>query len=154
MKMISSTRTTSTSGVMLISECRSEPDTPLLSCMMSVSLRLGAGALGDQPHPVEAGLLDHEHGLPDFAEAEPRVAPDHDLEVRIVAGRGAQTFAETLDWDRLILDPQPAGLVDGDQDPAPLVSLLARLLRVRQVDIRSLAQGRRHAHEDDQHDRH
>src|SRR5436309_9697481 len=120
MKMINSTRTTSTSGVTLISECRSEPDTSLLSCMTSVSLRLGADALGDQPHPVEAGLLDGEHGLPDFAQAEARVGPDHDLGVRIVARRGAQAFLETVCRERLIVDPQPAGLVDRDPDPAPL----------------------------------
>src|SRR5882672_8644247 len=138
MKMISSTSTTSTSGVMLISDCRPEPDASPLNCMISVSLRLGAGALGDQPHPLEAGLLDRDHGLPDLAEVEARVAPDHDLGVRLDAHRGAQAFAETLGRDRLIVDPQPSGLVDRDQDLASLVALLGRLRRVRQVDIRSL----------------
>src|SRR5882672_6102004 len=42
MKMIKSTSTTSTSGVMLISECRWEPS--LWTCMISVSLRLGTTA--------------------------------------------------------------------------------------------------------------
>src|SRR6266581_3319970 len=90
MKMISSTSTTSTSGVMLISDCRLDPESPLLNSMTSVSPRPCAGALGDQPHPVEAGLLDREHGLSDLAEVEPRVAPDHDLGIGLVANRGAE----------------------------------------------------------------
>jgi len=47
--MISSTSTTSTSGVMLISDCRLEPASLLLNCMMSLSFC--ARALGDQPTP-------------------------------------------------------------------------------------------------------
>src|SRR5437773_4145201 len=120
MKMISSTSTTSTSGVMLISECSLEPAP--MTCMISVSLRPCAGALGDQPHPVEAGLLDREHGLADLTDVEPRVAPDHDLGIGLVAHRGAEAFAETLGCDRLIVDPQPAGPVDRDQDLASLVA--------------------------------
>src|SRR6059036_3741927 len=115
MKMISSTSTTSTSGVMLMSDCSLEPEP--LSCMISVSLRLCAGALGDQSHSVEAGLLDREHDLPDLAEVDPCVTPDHDSGVRLVA-------------------------------------LVARLLRIRQVDIRSFAHLRRHHHEDDQQHEH
>src|SRR5262245_28609946 len=136
MKMIRSTSTTSTSGVMLISDCSSEPRGPLLSCMVSVSPRLCAGTLGDQPDPVEAGLLDRVHGLPDLAEAEPGVAADHDLRVRPRARRRAESFAKTLRSDLLVLDPQAARLVDGDEDPASLVALLARLRRARQVDVR------------------
>src|SRR5438093_4159024 len=116
MKMIRSTSTTSTSGVMLISDCSLEPE-PLI-CMISVSLRLCAGALGDQAHSVEAGLLDREHGLPDLAEVDPCVTPDHDSGVRLVAHRGVEAFTETLGCDRLIVDPQPAGRVDRDQDLA------------------------------------
>src|SRR5438093_9272795 len=153
MKMIKSTSTTSTSGVMLISECRWEPS--LWTCMISVSLPLGAGVLGDQPHPMEAGVLDREHGLPDHAEAEPGVAPDHDLDVRLLGARsGAETVAEAFGGDRLIVDPQPASFVDGDQDPASLVALFARLRRVRQVDARPLVHLRRHDQEDDQQCQH
>ena len=82
-----------------------------------------AGALGDQSHAAEAGLLDRGHGLPDLAEVELCVAPDHDLGVLLGAHRSAEGFAEMLGCDRLIVDPQPAGLVDGDQDPASLVTL-------------------------------
>src|SRR5207245_4789346 len=136
-KMIKRTSTTSTRCVMLISECRSPAS--LWTCMISVPLSLGAGVLGDQPHPMEAGFLDREHGLPDHAEAEPGVAPDHDLDVRLPgARRGAEAVAETSGRDRLIVDPQPAGLVDGDEDPASLVALLARLRRLRPVAVRSL----------------
>src|SRR5580765_8628078 len=101
MKMISSTSTTSTSGVMLISDCR--PPAVLSTCMMSVSLRLFSGALGDEPHPVEAGRLDGDHGLPDLAEVEARIAFDHDLGFLLVARRGAEAFAEMLGRDRLIV---------------------------------------------------
>src|SRR5215475_70525 len=66
--MISSTSTTSTRGVMLISDCRLEPESLLLNCMMSLSFR--AGALSDQPHAAEPGLLDRDHGFPDLAEIE------------------------------------------------------------------------------------
>src|SRR5439155_13288748 len=131
MKMISSTSTTSTSGVMLISDCRSELSSPRLNCMMLISPRRCAGALGDQPHAAEAGLLDREHGLPDLSEVEPCVAPNHDLRVRLGAHRSAEGFAQIFGCDRLVVDPQPAGLVDGDQDPASLVALVTRLHRVR-----------------------
>src|SRR5437867_3785268 len=149
MKMINSTSTTSTSGVTLISDCRLEPEMPPLTCMISVSPRVCAGALGDQPYPGEAGLIDREHGLPDHVEGAPRVAPDHDLGVGIPRG-SAEAFAETFDGDLLIVDPEPSGLVDRDQDPAPFVALLARLRSLRQVDLRSLPHLRRHHHEDDQ----
>src|SRR5262245_33011165 len=92
MKMINSTSTTSTSGVMLISDCRLEPKAPLFSCMMSFSR---AGALGDQTHPAEAGLVDRVHGLPDLAEVQPCVALDHDLGFRLVAHRSAEGFARS-----------------------------------------------------------
>src|SRR5215475_3722501 len=129
MKMISSTSTTSTSGVMLISDCRSELPPPWI-CMMSLSPRLGVGALGDQSHAAEAGLIDRGHRPLDVAEVEPRVAADHDLGVRLVACRSAQAFTELLGSDRLIVDPQRASLVDRDQNPAPLIALIARLRRV------------------------
>src|SRR3989442_15535819 len=134
--MISSTSTTSTSGVMLISECRLEPESLLLNCMMSLSFC--AGALGDQPHPAEAGLFDRDHDLPDLAEIELCIAPDHDLGVRLGAHRSVEGFAEMLGCDGLIVDPQPASLVYGDQDSASLVALRVRFRRVRQVDVRSL----------------
>ena len=56
--------------------------------------------------------------------------------------------------DLPLVDPQPAGVVDGDQDPASFVTLIDRLRRVRQVDVRSLAHLRRHHHEDDQKHKH
>src|SRR5262249_33997479 len=137
MKMINSTSTTSTSGVMLISDCRLEPESPLSNCMLSFSPR--AGALRDQPHPAERGVFDCDHGLPDLTEVEPRIAADHDFGVRLRAHCRAEGVAELLDCDLLIVDPQPAVLVDRDQDPASLVALLARLRRVRQVHVRSSA---------------
>ena len=66
----------------------------------------------------------------------------------------AKVIAEMLGCDRLIIDPQLAGLVDGDQDPASLVTLVARLRRVRQMHVRSLPHLRRHHHEDDQQHEH
>src|SRR6202008_5129408 len=92
--MISSTSTTSTSGVMLISDCRLEPESLLLNCIMSLSFC--ARALGDQPHPAKAGLLDRDHDLPDLAEIELCIAPDHDLGVRLGAHRSAERFVEML----------------------------------------------------------
>src|SRR5512143_4242589 len=150
MKMISSTSTTSTSGVMLISDCRSECIEFRLNCMLSLSSRLCAGALGDQSHTAEAGLVDREHHAPNLTHAEPCVAADHDLGVRIGARRSAEGFAELLFCDPLIVDPQPARLVNRDQDPASLIALFARFRRVRQVNIRSLPHLWCHDHEDDQ----
>src|SRR5215470_9209383 len=118
--MISSTSTTSTRGVMLISDCRLEPES-LLNCIMSLSFC--AGALGDQPHPAEAGLLDRDHDLADLAEIELCIAPDHDLWVLLGAHRSAKSFVEMLGGNGLVVDPQPAGLINGDQDAASLVSL-------------------------------
>src|SRR5262245_17538743 len=122
--MISSTSTTSTSGVMLISDCKLGPELSLLNCMTSVSFC--AGALGDQPHPAEACLLDREHDLPDVAEIELCIAPDHDPGVRLGADRSAESFAKMLGYDGLVVDPQPASLVYGDQDSASLVALCIR----------------------------
>src|SRR5499425_2949007 len=97
MNMISSTSTTSTSGVMLISDCRLEPESLLLNCMMSLSFC--AGALGDQPHAAEAGLLDGFHGLPNLEEVELCVAPDHDFGV-LLSGHGSlKGFIEMLSCD-------------------------------------------------------
>src|SRR5260370_32138150 len=107
--MISSTSTTSTSGVMLISDCRLEPESLLLNCMISLSFC--AGALGDQPHPAEAGLLDRDHDLPDLAEVEFCIAPAHDLGVRSGADPSAETFVEMLGGTGLVIDPQPARIV-------------------------------------------
>src|SRR5262249_32768859 len=101
--MVARTRPTSTSGVMLISDCKLEPEAPVLSCMMSFPLR--AGGLRDQPYSPEAGLLDREHGLPDLAEVEPCVAPDHDLGLLLGAHRSAEGIAEMLGFDLLIVYP-------------------------------------------------
>src|SRR2546426_4999212 len=150
--MISSTSTTSTSGVTLISDCRLEPESLLLNCMMS--LPFGAGALGDQPPPAEAGLLARENALPALAKIELCTAPDHAFGVRLGARRSAESFAEILGSDGPIIDPQPATLVYGDQDSASLVALRVRFRRVRQVDVRSLPHLRRHYHEDDQQHQH
>src|SRR5215471_9809355 len=147
MNMISSTSTTSTSGVMLISDCRSEPVESRLSCMISLSLC--AGALGDQTHSAEAGFLDCFHNLPDLEEIKLCIAPDHDLGVRLDAHRNAEGVAELLGCDVLIVDPQPAGLVDGDQDPASLVALLRRLRRLGHVNLRPFPHLWRHHHEND-----
>src|SRR6266699_1167826 len=106
--MISSTSTTSTSGVMLISECRLEPESLLLNCMMSLSFC--AGALGDQPHPAEAGLFDRDHDLPDLAEIELCIAPDHDPGVRPVA---AEHFGEALNAAGGA-EPNPRVVLRGD----------------------------------------
>src|SRR5215472_6190984 len=151
MNMISSTSTTSTSGVILISDCRLEAES-LLNCMTSLSSC--AGALGDQPHPVEAGLLDRDHCLPDFAEIELCIAPDHNPGVRLGAHRGAESFVEMLGFDGLVVDPPSASLVYGDQDSASLVALRVRFCRVRHVDVGSLPHLWRHHHKDDQQHQH
>src|SRR5215470_12721127 len=102
--MISSTSTTSTSGVMLISDCRLEPESLLLNCMMSLSFR--AGALSDQPHAAEPGLLDRDHGVPDLAEIEICIAADHDPGIRFDAHRGTKSFVEMLGRHGPVVDPQ------------------------------------------------
>src|SRR6266516_1701004 len=152
MKMMSSTSTTSTSGVMLISDCRLELESPVLNCMTSVSP--GPSRLGDQSHPAEARLFDRDHGQPDFAEIELCVAPDHDLGIRLGTDCSPKRFAEVLRCDLPIVDPQLAGIVDGNQDPASLVTLVRRFRRVRNVHVRSLPHLRRHHHENDQEHQH
>src|SRR4029450_650994 len=102
MKMISSTSTTSTSGVILISDCRLEP-APLLTCMMSFSR-----ALGDQPHARKAGLLDCVHGLPHLAEVELCVASDHHFGVRIGGYCRTKNFPELVGRGRRSAAPPSA----------------------------------------------
>src|SRR5437764_15254886 len=104
MKMISSTSTTSTSGVMLISDCRPESESSLLICMMLIPPPLCARGLGDQPNSAEACLLKRLHGLPDLAELELCVAPDHDLGICLRTNGGAEGFAEMLTCYLLIVD--------------------------------------------------
>src|SRR6266851_9414068 len=150
--MISSTSTTSTSGVMLISDCRLEPESLLLNCMMSLSFC--ASALGDEPNAAEAGLLDRDHDLPDLAEIELCIASDHDLGVRLGAHRSAESLVEMLGCDGLVVDPQSPSRVYGDQDSASLVALRVRFRCVRQVDVGPLPHLRRHHHENDQQHQH
>src|SRR5260370_12633485 len=146
--MISSTSTTSTSGVMLISDCSLEPES-LLNCMMSLSFR--ASALCDQPYPAETGLLDRDHDLTDLAEIELCIAPDHDLGVRLGTHRSVESFGEMLGCDSLIVDPQPTRLVYGDHvSPSPL-ALRVRLPGVRPVVPGPLPLLRAQHHEADQH---
>src|SRR5450755_2583297 len=135
-KMISSTSTTSTSGVMLISDCRLDPESPLLNSITSISLRACAAALGDQPHSAETGLLDRLHGLADLAEVQLCIATNHDSGLRLRRYRSTQRVAELVGCNLLIVNPSSAGLVDGDQDSASLVALLGRFLRFRQTDLR------------------
>src|SRR6266404_199485 len=150
--MISSTSTTSTSGVMLISDCSLEPDSLLLNCMMSLSFCVGA--LSDQPYATEAGLLDRDHRLPDLAEIELYIAPEDDLGVWLGTHHRAESFVEMLDRDGLIVDPQPTSRVYRDQDSASLIALRVRFRRVRQVDVGPLSHLRGHHHEDDQQHQH
>src|SRR5262245_61379893 len=107
--MIRSTSTTSTSGVMLISDCSLEPESLLLNCI--VSLSFCAGALGDQSRPVEAGLLDRDHDLPDLAEIELCIAPDHDARVWLGIYCSTESFVEMVGRDVSIVDPQTAGFI-------------------------------------------
>src|SRR5438046_2303096 len=90
--MISSTSTTSTSGVILISDCRLEPASLLLNCMMLLSFC--AITFGDQPHPAQTCLLDRDHDLANLAEIQLCITPDHDLGVRLCAHRSAASFVE------------------------------------------------------------
>jgi hypothetical protein len=57
-------------------------------------------------------------------EVELCVSPNHDFGIRLGTHCSAQGFAELLGWHLSIIDPQPAGIVDGDQNPASLVTLL------------------------------
>src|SRR5262245_53224076 len=110
MKMISSTSTTSTSGVMLISDCRPGSDPPPFICMTSLSprRRLFAGSFGDQSNTLEAGILDCDHRSPDLSDTEPRIGLDHDLGVLLCTHRCAKAVAEQLGYDFPIVNPQSA----------------------------------------------
>src|SRR5262245_26134514 len=124
--MISSTSTTSTSGVMLISDCRLEPE-PVSTCITLVSSRLGCRAIGDQSHTAEAGLLDRHHHLPDRVKIEPCVATDHNLGILFAAYCSTQGIAEILYRYRHIVHPQVAILVNGHKGLSSFVALRDRL---------------------------
>src|SRR5690349_13259730 len=142
MKMINNTSTTSTSGVMFISDCRLEPESLPLNCMMSFSSR--AGALRDQSHPVEPSLFDCDHGLLNLTEVQPCIASNHNPGIRLSAHRSTKGVTELFGFDLLIVDPQPACIIDGDQYPASLIALIDRLRRVGQVDVGPFPHLRRH----------
>src|SRR5215470_9645200 len=152
MNMIKSTSTTSTSGVMLISDCSLDAESLLLNCIVSISFC--AGALGDQSRTVEAGLFDRDHDLPDLTEVELCIAPNHDSGVRLGSYRSTESFVEMVGCDGPIVDPQAAGLIDGDKDSTSLVALRVRFPRIRQIDVWSLPHLRRHHHENDQQHQH
>ena len=57
--------------------------------------------------------------------------PDHHLGVSLGTNRGAESFAEMLACDLLIVDPKLACVVDRDQYPASLVSLVSWLCSIR-----------------------
>src|SRR5262245_34346969 len=70
MKMMSSTRTTSTRGVTLISELMAPFPLPTAMPMLSSLDSLDAGntrLFGHDPHAREAGLVDHHHDVLDLA---------------------------------------------------------------------------------------
>src|SRR5262249_33196646 len=103
MKMINSTSTTSTSGVILISDCRPESTPPLLSCMMSLSPR--ACALCDQPDAAEPGFFDSDHGVANLAEVQSGIATNHNPWIRLITDCSAERVAELCGNDLLIVDP-------------------------------------------------
>src|ERR1700730_18033616 len=87
MKMMSRTSTTSSRGVMLIS-LRIPPAPPLVSIAMTglrslkgrglgAARRLALHLVHHQPHPAEAGLVEHLHDLAHPLVLEPPVALDH-----------------------------------------------------------------------------
>src|SRR6185369_6508596 len=86
MKMMSRTRTTSTSGVTLMSELRPPPPPvaiPMMesfSCFAPALLRADALRLllGDQADRLESRALDRHHGLLHVPVGEPRVGLDDD----------------------------------------------------------------------------
>src|SRR5205823_12938102 len=112
------------------------------------------GVLSDQPHPAEACLIECEHGLPNLAELELCVAPDHDPGSLFGAYGGAEGFAEMLAFDPLIVDPQLACVVDRDQYSASLVSLIGRLCSIRHTHLSSDPNQRNDDHKDDQQHEH
>src|SRR5438445_13056884 len=83
------------------------------------------------------------------------IAADYDTWVRLGAHCSVEGFTEMLGRDGLIVDPQPASLVYGDQDSASFVALRVRFRRFGQLDVRYPAHLRRDHHEDDrQHQPH
>src|SRR5579872_7289077 len=123
MKMISSTSTTSTSGVMLMS-LRMPLAPPRTSiaighCSFPAPAILGAAhprldLLDHQADPAEAGLVDQPHHVAHLLVLQPAVALQHDLLVRCLVVNALQRPRHLGVGHPVLADEDAAVLLDRD----------------------------------------
>src|SRR5687768_7700551 len=119
MKMISSTSTTSTSGVTLISLFRLDPPATFMP-IVRPPLARRSGALqpfalgGDQGRALEARLVDHLQGAADILVLEPPVGLDHHVLARRRVVDVGELSGELVLGHPVLADEQvPVGLEIG-----------------------------------------
>src|ERR1017187_2953009 len=126
MKMMRRTRTTSTSGVTLISDLGPSP--PPISMLDSLLVRF---LLGDEADALEPAVLDHPHDVLDVTEVQGSVGLDEDVLVR-------RALADLLHLRFEVLRGEPLRV---DEDG---------LVGLREHHGLALLEHRRHDHEDDE----
>src|SRR5437763_10461231 len=132
MKMIKSTSTTSTNGVMLISLLTPEPR--LLNAIRSSCLAFslcdllpGLLILGEDRHAFEFCVVRCFHYQPDFSEVDPLVRFQHDGARRILLIFGGEVFGEVFVGNPILSDEVRSILFDGDAQIAFFAGLLLRV---------------------------
>src|SRR5512140_173542 len=150
MKMMRSTRTTSTSGVTLISDLGPSP--PPMSMLMILTPRpllLGL-FFGDETHVLESGVLDHPHDVLDVTEVQALVGLDEHV---LVGGALAQLLhlrGEFLVREPLRVDEDGLVGLHGDEKLLGGLGFLVGPVRLREHHGFALLEHRRHDHEDDE----
>src|SRR6185436_4541534 len=122
MKMMSSTSTTSTSGVTLISLLRALPPPTFMPMgRLPVLPRAALGGrhallVGLQADAREARLVDHPHHLAHFRVLEPAVGLDDDVLVGRALVDVLERRQQLVGRDPLVAEEDAAVLLDGDAE--------------------------------------
>src|SRR5262245_9522350 len=155
MKMISSTSTTSMSGVTLISALP-EPAADIATTAPPGRPALAGGLrpLRDEPDRLEPGLVQHDHHVLHVAEGQVFVPLQDDA----LAGAALELLGhaghELILRNRLLILPEPdvAVLLDGHEKLLVGVGMGDRGVRDRELHRLALLQHGRDHHENDQKD--
>src|SRR5260221_5943662 len=136
MKMISSTSTTSTSGVMLISERTPEPLPPnAISALPLRDLRSGLLVLGKDADGGEAGLVGAFHHQAYFAEVDPLVGLEGHGPGPVFDVLRLDVARDVLVGDPVLADEDRPVALDRDDEVRLLAGLLHGVLAFRQEDV-------------------
>src|SRR5258706_216871 len=149
--MISSTSTTSTSGVMLISERTPEP--PPLNAMSALprrDLRAGLLVLRQDSHLREAGVIGGLHHHAHLAEVDALVGLERQRARLVLVVLRLHVLRHVLVGNPVLTDEDRAVGPDGDDEIPLLARLLLRMRSLGKEHVDALLEHGRDDHEDDE----